>query len=95
MADTQRLSATVIGRVQGVGFRYFVEDEARALGLVGYVRNDYRDRRRLEVVAEGPPEALARLVTRLEEGPSGARVEAVETYWQAAQGNFLHFRITY
>ena len=66
----------VTGRVQGVGFRYFVRVEARALGLAGRVRN-LRDGS-VEVEAAGPETALADLAEALREGPRGARVEHVE-----------------
>jgi acylphosphatase len=66
----------VRGRVQGVGYRWFACREARALGLVGRVRN-LRDGT-VEVAAAGPDEALAALRDRLREGPSGAQVEALD-----------------
>lgn len=66
----------VAGRVQGVGFRYFVRVQARDLGLTGRVRN-LRDGS-VEVEAAGPEPALADLREALREGPRGARVESVE-----------------
>jgi len=65
----------VEGRVQGVGFRFFVEDAAKELGLKGYVRN--RADGRVEVYAVGERDALARLREQLEAGPRAARVEGV------------------
>jgi acylphosphatase len=65
----------VEGRVQGVGFRWFVEREARAMGLAGYVKNLFDGA--VEVYAVGPDEMLDRFRSRLEEGPLGARVRAV------------------
>jgi acylphosphatase len=65
----------VEGRVQGVGFRFFVEDAARQLGVCGYVRNLYDGR--VEVYAWGEEALLQRLRRRLEEGPAGSRVERV------------------
>lgn len=65
----------VTGRVQGVGFRWWTRREAEALGLRGTVRN--REDGSVEVVASGDPRALDRLRTALNEGPPGARVEAV------------------
>ena len=65
----------VAGIVQGVGFRYFTQDEAERLKLSGYVRN-LRDGR-VEIYAIGPPETLARLRTLLERGPRGAMVQHV------------------
>ncbi|MBI4466673.1 MAG: acylphosphatase [Acidobacteria bacterium] len=65
----------VEGSVQGVGFRFFVERVARQLNLSGYVKN-LRDGR-VEVYALGPPEQLADLKRRLEQGPRAARVKRV------------------
>ncbi len=66
----------VSGRVQGVGFRYYVLREAQQLGLSGYVRN-LRDGR-VEVVAAGSAEKLGRLEALLWRGPVMARVDMVE-----------------
>lgn len=65
----------VYGRVQGVGFRFFVEREARPLGLKGWVRN--RSDGSVECLAIGPGEALEQLHHRLRQGPPAARVEQV------------------
>jgi acylphosphatase len=66
----------VRGRVQGVGFRWFVWREADRLGLGGFARN-LRDGA-VEVVSQGPDEALDRFAQALRRGPSGARVDALE-----------------
>jgi acylphosphatase len=63
------------GRVQGVGFRWFVHREAAALGLRGWVRNT--DDGHVEVVAAGDPEVLAELQTALHKGSRGSRVDAL------------------
>jgi len=63
------------GRVQGVGFRWFVHREAAELGLHGWVRNT--DGGEVEVVAAGTPEALADLRAELHKGSRGSRVDAV------------------
>ena len=65
----------VRGRVQGVGFRWFVHREAAELGLRGTVRNT--DAGEVEVVAAGAPEAIAELRTELHKGSRGSRVDAV------------------
>jgi len=65
----------VSGRVQGVGFRWFVEREAATLGITGWVRN--RDDGRVEVMATGTLEQLSALEARLREGPRAARVDEV------------------
>jgi acylphosphatase len=65
----------VKGRVQGVGFRWFVHREAAALGLNGWVRNT--EDGHVEVLASGEPEALADLARALRSGSRGSRVDAV------------------
>lgn len=64
------------GRVQGVGFRWFVRESARSLGLAGWVRNNADGS--VELEAEGTEDALARLRAAVGEGPAGAIVDAVE-----------------
>ena len=65
----------VKGRVQGVGFRWFVQREAAELGLRGWVRNtDHGD---VEVLAAGEPSELAELKDALHKGSRGSRVDAV------------------
>ena len=63
----------VRGRVQGVGFRWFVHREAAELGLRGWVRNT--DDGAVEVVASGPAEDLADLRAELKKGSRGSRVD--------------------
>ena len=67
---------TVTGRVQGVGYRYFVLQQARALGITGFARNEGDGS--VQVVAEGPDDALAVLEQRLREGPAFSAVSSVE-----------------
>jgi len=83
--------AVVAGRVQGVGFRDYVEWRARSLSLTGYVRNR-DDHRSLEVVAEGPRESLEQLLRHLHSGPRMARVDRVDVEWLTPSGDFLDFR---
>ena len=64
------------GRVQGVGFRYFVEKHATQIGLRGWVRNE--DDGRVHVYAVGTPEQLQTLAARLHQGPLRAEVRGVE-----------------
>ncbi len=63
------------GRVQGVGFRWYVHREAGALGLNGWVRNT--EDGHVEVVAAGEVEELSELQTALHKGSRGSRVDAV------------------
>jgi acylphosphatase len=84
----------ISGIVQGVGFRYFTQDEAERLRLSGYVRN-LRDGR-VEVYAIGSQENLARLRTILERGPRGAMVQHVVEESAQIDPRFAEeFSITY
>ena len=75
MADLETRRFVVIGRVQGVGFRWFVEREAALLNITGWVRN--RENGNVEVMATGTLDQLAVLHGRLREGPRAARVDDV------------------
>jgi acylphosphatase len=74
----------VQGRVQGVGYRYFVLRHAEELGLAGYAKNQADGT--VEVVAEGADAALQKLEERLHEGPSFAHVSGVERSAIAERG---------
>jgi acylphosphatase len=89
--DAARLDATVSGRVQGVGFRYFVLHEAMDLGLDGWVANA-RDGS-VRCVAEGPRDRLEHLLDRLNEGPAGAAVDRVSAAWMPATGTLGRFAV--
>lgn len=82
--------ATVHGLVQGVFFRDFVQQHARALGLTGYVKN-LSGGRSLEVCVEGEKEKLEELLSHLKVGPRRARVERVDVEWSEYTGRFKHF----
>ncbi|MEJ2413164.1 MAG: acylphosphatase [Anaerolineales bacterium] len=79
------------GRVQGVGFRYFVLREAQSLGLTGWVRNRWDGS--VEVVAEGDVEELRSLAGALEKGPPSSSVTKVDTDLQTASGEFGSFHV--
>jgi len=82
--DAVRLDATVIGRVQGVGFRYYVLREAMTLGLEGWVANTSDGA--VRCVAEGPRASLETLLQRLHDGPVSAIVDRVSVAWMPATG---------
>jgi acylphosphatase len=94
MVDVAHLSATVYGRVQGVFFRYFVQNVAKGLGLKGYVRN-LASGDAVEVQAEGDKRQLNKLLGQLDVGPPGAKVERVEVKWVDYSGQFEDFSIRY
>jgi len=66
----------VRGRVQGVGFRWFIEREAHILKIAGWVRNNPDGT--VEILAQGTRDQLAGLHSRLREGPRAARIDAVD-----------------
>ena len=75
MSDTETVHLFVTGRVQGVGYRWFVARTANALELVGWVRNV--EDGAVEVAAQGTPAQIAEFVRALWRGPSRAEVVAV------------------
>jgi acylphosphatase len=90
--ELARLHAVVEGRVQGVGFRYFVVENAQSLGVNGWVRNRWDDT--VEVTAEGQRAVLEKLLAALRRGPRAAYVSNVQVDWQPATGEFKQFWIT-
>jgi acylphosphatase len=78
----ETVQALVSGRVQGVGFRFFVVQHARRLGLAGSVRNLADGR--VEVRARGERAALELLLDQLRQGPRLSRVEGVAVEWGTA-----------
>lgn len=86
------MTARITGRVQGVGFRWWVRRQAVALNLAGWVMNA-DDERSVELVAEGEPAALDELERSVRVGPSGSRVESVQADRGPASGEFDKFGI--
>ena len=89
--SAERLEAVVHGRVQGVGFRFFVVRHADRLGLTGWVANEPSGR--VRCVAEGERASLETLLGELREGPAGAVVERVDATWSPAAGTFREFEV--
>ncbi len=89
MADRARVHLLVSGRVQGVAFRAYTVDEARRLGVEGWVRN--LPDGRVEVEAEGERTALLGLVRFCERGPPAARVDGVQVDWRGWRGDLGPF----
>jgi len=81
----------VRGRVQGVGFRWFVEREAHILGVAGWVRNNADGA--VEVFAQGTTDQLSALRGRLQQGPRAARVDQVEEAEASLSQGMKTFRI--
>ncbi|HEY1463531.1 MAG TPA: acylphosphatase [Terriglobales bacterium] len=81
----------VRGRVQGVGFRWFVEREAHMLGIAGWVRNNSDGT--VEVLAMGTRDQLSSLRARLRQGPRAARVDDVAESEAKPVNGLTTFRI--
>ena len=90
-ARPERLEATVVGRVQGVGYRYHVLRRAMALGLTGWVANEGDGTVRCR--AEGARVDLEALLGALQNGPPGAHVERVIAAWGPGTGTLRPFGI--
>jgi acylphosphatase len=89
MADRARVHLLVSGLVQGVAFRAYTVDEARRLGVHGWVRN--LPDGRVEAEAEGERPSLEALVRFCERGPPAARVDGVAVQWSAHRGDLGPF----
>jgi acylphosphatase len=87
--DEVRLTAWVRGRVQGVGFRWWVRSRALELGLAGSAANLADGR--VEVVAEGPRAACERLLALLRGGGTPGTVTGVSQRWTEARGDLRGF----
>ena len=84
-------TASIRGRVQGVGFRYFTQRQAGELNLTGWVRNNPDGS--VELLAKGEASALERLLQRLEAGPIGSRVDKIDSQWLRVTQDFKGFEI--
>jgi acylphosphatase len=80
----QRRHVVIYGFVQGVGFRFWVEQAANSRGVAGWVRN--RADGAVEAVFEGEPEDVDALVGFCRRGPRGAQIERVDVEEQSAEG---------
>jgi len=84
------ISATVSGRVQHVGFRYFIYQEANALKLDGFVRN--LENGNVKIVAQGPADDLDEFMLQVRKGPAWARVDSVK-FQELPPGDLTGFKI--
>ena len=88
-----RLYAVFAGTVQGVGFRYFVRNIAKEMGVKGYVRN--LPDGTVEVVAEGDEQTLREFLEAIEQGPPLAEVTDIRYQFEDKEGGFTDFEILY
>lgn len=89
--DILRVRVMARGFVQGVGYRAFVRRYARTLGVTGYARN--LGDGSVEVVGEGPRDALDPFLAAVRRGSPSGRVDAVEVTWEPATDEYSAFMI--
>jgi acylphosphatase len=86
-----RVHIWVRGRVQGVGFRAFVQQSAMVMGLKGWVRNVGWDQ--VEAIAEGDKPVLERFIEAVGTGPRASQVEDARVEWEPVMGEFESFQV--
>ncbi|MBN1453696.1 MAG: acylphosphatase [Anaerolineales bacterium] len=90
-AEILRVHIWVQGRVQGVSFRAFVQQNALSIGVTGWVRNVGYDT--VEAVAEGSKEQIEEFLRMVKRGPTGSRVDESREEWEQVAGEFGSFRV--
>ncbi len=88
-----RARLVVTGRVQGVYYRSYAEEEAARLGVTGWVRN--RRDGAVEMVVEGEERDVQAMIAWCRQGSPLARVEDVEVSWEPYSGEYTDFRVSY
>ncbi|MCK4595346.1 acylphosphatase [candidate division WOR-3 bacterium] len=83
----------ISGLVQGVYYRWFAQNNARSLGLTGYVKNLFD--RGVEVVVEGERSLIEEYIKQLKVGPIEADVKDLKIEWQECTGEFSEFGVKY
>ena len=89
--EALRVHVWVMGRVQGVGFRAHVENSARQIGVLGWVRNVGWDT--VEAVAEGERARIDRFIETMKQGPPGSRVDESRVEWETPIREFGEFGV--
>ncbi len=88
-----RAHLLISGRVQGVFYRAFTEDVARALDLKGWVRNIQGEK--VEAVFEGDKKNIEDAIGECYKGPPSSRVDDIDVKWDDFRGEFDSFRVRY
>jgi acylphosphatase len=89
--EIRRVHVWVQGRVQAVGFRAFVQQNALQIGVTGWVRNvGYNT---VEAVAEGTKGQVEEFLQTVKRGPIGSRVDESREEWEQVTGEFGLFRV--
>jgi len=91
--DMVRVHVWVMGRVQAVGFRAFVQQNALQIGVTGWVRNVGYET--VEAVAEGTHAQIDRFLTMVKRGPTGSQVDQAREEWEAVTGEFASFGVKF
>ena len=89
--DTLTVNMKITGKVQGVGFRYFVLRQAQELGITGRVSN--KSNGDVEAFAQGEKADLEQFIAKVKEGPSFSRVEDVSLNWLNEAEQYFGFEI--
>ncbi len=89
--ETTRAHIWVSGRVQGVGFRAFVQQSAAYIGVTGWVRNVGWNT--VETVAEGTQEQVTQFIAVVKTGPRASRVDESKVEWETPTGEFRSFEM--
>jgi acylphosphatase len=89
--DAVRAHAWVTGRVQGVGFRAYVESIARQADVTGWVRNVGYDT--VEAIAEGERAQVEQFIELMKQGPRASRVDESRIEWEDVTGEFREFGV--
>lgn len=89
----KRAHIFVEGKVQGVGFRYFTQTNAREMGLNGWVKN--LSDGRVEAVFEGPKRKVSTMIEKCRKGPRAARVKNVNMQWEESDEKLDSFDVKY
>ncbi|RME24719.1 MAG: acylphosphatase [Deltaproteobacteria bacterium] len=93
MSEPVSMHLYIEGRVQGVFYRASARDEARRLGLSGWVKN--LPDGRVELLAEGPRDRLEQLLAWCRQGPPAARVDDVTVEWGEYSGSYDGFEVAW
>jgi len=86
-----RAHLLISGRVQGVAFRYYTQDIAQSLEIMGWVRNCWDGK--VEIVVEGKEEKVKKLISWCYQGPGSAIVEKIDMEWEKYREEFNSFDI--
>ncbi len=93
MSNKVRAEIIAVGVVQGVGFRYFVVRNAKALGVTGFTKNLFTGE--VLTIAEGEKYAVEALIEKINIGPQRAYVKNVQVNWEEYKGEFNDFEVQY